>query len=369
MFCAIDINSILNWINDNIVWGIPLMALILIVGAVLTIKLKGIGFSKVGQALKVMVKNEEGGTGEVSTFGALCISMAATLGTGKIIGVATAIQLGGPGALFWMIVAAILGMSTKYAEGFLAIKYRKKQKDGTVIGGPFAYIEGGLNSKLKWLAKAFAIFGACAGVMGIGTMTQMNSINDSIVQVFDPNNTNVINIFGTDVSVLAIIITAVVTVLAAIAVIGGIQRISKVSTILVPFMAAGYFLVCLAVVLFNITAVPAALLEIIKSAFSFKAGAGAVAGYGIMLAMRQGISKGIFSNEAGLGSTPIAIASAKSDNPVEQGLACMGTTFIDTMVLCLIIGLGIVITGTYKDPSVEGINITITAFAEGLNIM
>jgi len=368
MVLLASINDVLTWINDNIVWGIPLMALILIVGALLTFKLRGIAFTKVGQAMKIMMKNDNEGVGEVSSFGALCISMAATLGTGKIIGVASAIQLGGPGALFWMMVAAILGMSTKYAEGFLAIRFRKKNPDGSVIGGPFMYIENGLGKKFKWLAIMFAIFGAFAGVMGIGTMTQMNSINDSVVSVFDPGLKYTVNIFGNDVSIVAIVITAIVTIFAAIAVIGGITRISKVSTILVPFMAIGFFLVCLAVVLFNITEIPSALVSIFTNAFSFKAGAGAVAGIAIMAAMRQGISKGIFSNEAGLGSTPIAMASAKTDNPVEQGLACMGTTFIDTMVLCLTIGLGIVITGAYNVEGVEGVNITINSFATGLNI-
>ena len=313
-----------------------------------------------------MVKNDNEGEGEVSTFGALCISMAATLGTGKIVGVAIAIAAGGPGALFWMILAAIFGMATKYCEGFLAIRFRKKETDGSIIGGPFTYIENGLGKKFKWLAIAFAIFGAIAGVMGIGTMTQMNSINESVVSVFDPNAMQTVNILGKDISIYAIIITAIVTVVAAIAVIGGVQRISKMSTVLVPVMAIAFFLSCLAVVIFNITAVPQALLEIVQSAFSLKASSGALFGLAIMAALQQGISRGIFSNEAGLGSAPIAIASAKSDDPVEQGLVCMGGTFVDTMVLCLTIGLGIVITGAYKD--YEGLNITINSFASGLHI-
>ncbi len=358
--------EILKFIEEKIVWGIPLCVLILSVGIYLTIKLRGIQIKKVGKSLKAMVKNDDEGEGEVSSFGALCISMAATLGTGKIVGVALAIAAGGPGALFWMILAAIFGMATKYCEGFLAIRFRKKEADGTIIGGPFSYIENGLGKKFKWLAIMFAIFGCFAGVMGIGTMTQMNSINESVVSVFDPDNINTINILGKEVSIVAIIITAIVTIIAAIAVIGGVQRISKMSTILVPVMAFVFFISCLAVVIFNITSVPQALLEIITNAFSFKASAGAIFGLAIMAALQQGVSRGIFSNEAGLGSAPIAIASAKSDDPVEQGLVCMGGTFIDTMVLCLTIGIGIVITGTYKDNT--GLNITINSFAKGLNI-
>ena len=358
--------KVIEFIHDNIVWGLPSCILILTVGIYLTIKFRGMQFFKVGKSLKCMVKNENDGEGEVSTFGALCISMAATLGTGKIIGVATAVAAGGPGALFWMLLAAIFGMATKYCEGFLAIRFRKKEADGSIIGGPFMYIENGLGKKFKWLAIMFAIFGAFAGVMGTGTMTQMNSINESVNSVFAPSGKQIINIFGNDVSIYAIIITAIVTVFAAFAVIGGVQRISKLSTYLVPAMAIIFFLSCLSVVVFNITAVPQALWMIISNAFSFEAVSGGFFGLAIMIALREGISKGIFSNEAGLGSAPIAMASAKSDDPVEQGLVCMGGTFIDTMVLCLTIGLGVVITGAYKD--YEKIDITINTFVRGLGI-
>ncbi len=362
----LSMNSVLQWIEKNIVWGIPLIALILIVGIILTIKLKCLQLNHLGEALKSMVANDEAGKGEVSSFGALCISMAATLGTGKIIGVATAIAIGGPGALFWMILAAIFGMATKYAEGYLAIRFRKIEPDGTVMGGPFTYIEEGMGKKWRWLSKMFAIFGALAGVMGIGTMTQMNSITESAVSVFDPNKIHSISVFGNDISIYAIIVGIIVTIISAIAVIGGIDRISKVSVILVPFMAVGYFLACLSVLVFNVGAIPSAFVKVFKSAFDIKAGIGGLAGMGMMNAMREGVSKGIFSNEAGLGSAPIAIASAQSNNPIKEGLACMGSTFIDTMVLCLTIGLGVVITGAYETS--EGISITINTFANGLHI-
>ena len=313
-----------------------------------------------------MVKNNDTGNGEVSSFGALCISMAATLGTGKIVGVATAIAAGGPGALFWMIVAAIFGMATKYAEGFLAIRFRKTNSDGTIIGGPFTYIEEGMGKKWKWLAITFAFFGVFAGLLGIGTTTQMNSISESVIRVFDPSKASTLRILGTDIPICSLIVCAIVTIVGAIAVIGGISRISKFSVYLVPFMAIGYFIVCLLMIIFNISSIPSALVKIFESAFNLRAGVGAAAGIGIMEAMHQGVSKGIFSNEAGLGSAPIALASAKTNNPVEEGLVCMSGTFIDTMVLCLTIGLGIVITGTYETS--EGIDITINAFSNGLNI-
>ena len=364
---ALSALDVFKWIEDNIVWGIPVIILILTVGILLTIKLRALQVIHLGESLKYMVANETEGKGEVSSFAALCISMAATLGTGKIVGVATAIAIGGPGALFWMIIAAILGMATKYAEGFLAIRFRRKQEDGTYIGGPFTYIEDGMGKKWKWLAICFAIFGSICAIFGIGASTQMNSITDSFVSVFDPESSNVIlTIDGHPVTLVAIIVGAVVTVLSAISIIGGIQRISKISVFLVPFMAIGYFLVCILILVFNITKVPAAVLEICKSAFNFKSATGGIAGMGIILAMRQGISKGIFSNEAGLGSAPIALASAKSNDSVRQGLVCMSGTFIDTMVLCLTIGLGIVLTGSYIGN--EGVDITINAFQTGLNI-
>lgn len=361
--------SILDWIDTNIVWGIPLLCLILIVGIVLSVTLKGMQLKHIGKGLKAMVANEgdDGNKkGEVSTFGALCISMAATLGTGKIVGVSLAIAIGGPGALFWMIIAALLGMATKYAEGFLAIKYRDVKEDGTVLGGPFMYIEKGMGKKWSWLAKIFAVCAACAGALGIGTMTQMNSILDSVTSVFDPNKTNTFTLFGQQYVTIAIVVGIVITIVSAIAVIGGIKRIEKVSMILVPIMAIGFFVVCLLVVLFNITSVPSALLLIVKNAFSFKAVAGGTGGAIIAVAMREGISKGIFSNEAGLGSAPIALASSKSQDAVRQGLVCMASTFIDTMVLCLTIGLGVVITGAYQNST--GVEITISAFEIGLHI-
>ena len=219
---------------SEVVWGIPLIVLILFVGVLLTIRLKGLQITKLGKSIKYSVMNEEGGVGEVSSFGALCISLSATIGTGSIVGVATAIKTGGPGALFWMIVAAILGMATKYAEGFLAIRYRHIREDGTTIGGPFAYIEYGMGKKWKWLAKTFSIFAMIAGVMGIGTLTQISGITSSIENVFLTSTSKTINIFGNDISLIAIIAGLVVTICTALVIIGGIKRIESVCIVIVP---------------------------------------------------------------------------------------------------------------------------------------
>ena len=360
------LTEIVKSISD-FVWGIPLIVLILLVGIILSVRLKGLQITKLGKALKYSVTNEEGGEGEVSSFGALCISLSATIGTGSIIGVATAISLGGPGAVFWMIIAAILGMATKYAEGFLAIRYRKIREDGTTMGGPYAYIEHGMGSKWKWLAKVFAVFGVLAGIMGTGTLTQISGITSSIEHVFINESSTFINIFGHDVSLLAIIVGAIITILSALVLLGGIKRIEGVCTVIVPFMAVAYVLICLLVLCCNITAVPKALWEIIKCAFDTKAIAGGFTGT-LLVVIQQGISKGIFSNESGLGSVPIASSTAKTKDPVRQGLSTMMSTFY-IVIICLMTGLAIVIAGTWNIDGVEGVDITTLAFENGLDFL
>ena len=233
------ISQIVSKISEFI-WGTPLLILLLFVGVLLTVRLKGIQITKLFKAMKYSVQNEEDGIGEVSSFGALCISLSATIGTGSIIGVAMAISIGGPGALFWLVVAGILGMATKYAEGFLGIRFRKIRKDGTTMGGPYAYIEYGMGSKWKWLAKTFAIFGLLAGVMGMGTLTQVTGITQSIEHVFLKETSTMVNIFGNQVSLIAIVVGAVITILTALVILGGIQRIEKVCTLFVPVMAIAY---------------------------------------------------------------------------------------------------------------------------------
>ena len=351
---------------DDFVWGVPLMVLILAGGLLLTTRLKLLQVIRLPLALKWMVKEEEGGQGDVSSFGALCTALSATIGTGNIVGVATAICAGGPGALFWMLVAAFLGMATKYAEGLLAVKYRVTTADGSKLGGPFYYIENGMGKKWKWLAKAFAVFGVCAGLMGIGTFTQVNGISSAINSFFDANNTNTVDIpFIGEYSWSVVIASILLAVCVGLVVIGGIKRISSVATIVVPFMAIAYIVFALMLIFSNLDKIPAAFELIIKGAFNPSAVTGGVIGT-MFIAMQKGVARGIFSNEAGLGSAPIAAAAAKTKEPVRQGLVTMTGTFLDTIVICTMTGLSIIITGAWKVEGLEGVGVTSYAFGEGI---
>lgn len=353
---------------DGIVWGVPLIVLIMGTGIYLTIRLGVLQFRKLGKALKYMIHNEEDGVGEVTSFGALCTAMAATIGTGNIVGVATAVVAGGPGALFWMILAACLGMATKYSEGVLAVKFREDRGGGRFLGGPFYYIEKGMGKGWKWLAKLFAIFGIGAGLLGIGTITQVNGIASATKGFFDPNTENVVSIFGTDYSIVTVITAIVVAVVTALVVIGGLKRISSVTSIVVPFMAIAYVVVCLSILIYNIKYIPSAVVLIVESAFGLRAMAGGAIG-ALLLAMQKGVARGIFSNEAGLGSAPIAAAAAQTKEPVRQGLVSMTGTFIDTVVICTMTGLTIMVTGAYDfavENGLEGVDVTSYAFSNGL---
>ena len=357
-----QINNFITWF-DGVVWGLPLIILILVTGFLLTVRLGVLQVRHLGKALKFMVKNEEGGEGEVTSFGALCTALSATIGTGNIVGVATAIAAGGPGALFWMVVAAFFGMATKYAEGLLAIKYRTIDKDGHVLGGPFYYIENGMGKQWRWLAKIFAFFGAGVGLFGIGTFTQVNGIASAVKNFFDPDTVHTVSILGRDYSWATVIACLILTVCVGLVVLGGIKRIANVSQIIVPFMAVLYVALALIIVITNITAVPAAIVQIVKTAFSGSALAGGAMGT-MVVAMQKGIARGIFSNESGLGSAPIAAAAAQTKEPVRQGLVSMTGTFIDTIVICTMTGLAIVMTGTWNT-GLEGVEITTAAFPEG----
>lgn len=358
------INTVLGKI-DSFVWGIPLIALILLSGLFLTIRLKGIQFRKLPHAFKKMFANEKSGQhGEVSSFAALCTALSATIGTGNIVGVATAVVAGGPGALFWMWLAALVGMATKYSECLLSVKYRQVTEDGHIIGGPFYYIEKGMGSKFKWLAKIFAVFGVCVGLMGIGTFTQVNGIAGAVNNFFDADNSWTVSIFGRDYSWTVVIAAIVVAFFVALVIIGGIKRISSVAQVIVPFMAITYVILAVLIIGFNITKVPGAFATIVKSAFGVRAAAGGALG-AMMVAMQNGIARGIFSNEAGLGSAPIAAAAAHTDEPAKQGLISMLGTFIDTIIICTMTGLAIVITGAW-DMGLQGVAVTTKAFQIGL---
>lgn len=357
------LNSVLNWI-DNFIWGMPLIVLILFTGILLTIRLRGLQIRHLGKALHYVFHNEEDGVGEVTSFGALCTALSATIGTGNIVGCATAIVAGGPGALFWMWMAAFFGMATKYAEGMLAVKYRVIAEDGHALGGPFYYIENGMGKNWKWLAKLFCVFGTMVGLFGIGTFTQVNGITSAVNNFFDPKNLHTVSILGRDYSWSVVIAGVVVAVCVGLVVIGGIKRISKVSEVIVPFMAVTYISVCLIIVLTHLPQLPGAIVEIVQSAFGMRAVAGGALG-AMMVAMQKGIARGIFSNESGLGSAPIAAAAAQTKEPVRQGLVSMTGTFIDTIIVCSMTGLAIVMTGAW-DMGLDGVEVTTKAFALGL---
>lgn len=366
---ALSFNKLVEKV-DGWVWGWPLIIIILCAGVWLTVRTGFVQVKHLGKALKFMVKNEENGEGEVSSFAALCTALSATIGTGNIVGVATAICLGGPGALLWMILAAFFGMATKYSEGFLAIKYRERKEDGHYIGGPFYYIEKGMGKKWEWLAKLFAFFGIFVGLMGIGTFTQINGITSAIQNFFDPHREHIAFSIGEYSYSWAVVIGGIiVTVCTALVVLGGIKRIAKVSQIIVPFMAIIYVLFALIIVITHIKNIPSTVALVCKSAFAPEPVIGALTGITIKAAMQKGIGRGIFSNEAGLGSAPIATAAAKTDDTVRQGLVTMTGTFIDTIVICTLTGLSILVTGAqdkYIVGEFEGVNITTHAWKTGL---
>lgn len=338
---------------DGIVWGPPLLILLVGTGIYFTFKLNFIQMFKLPLAIKYLFLNDDDKSdneakGEVSSFAALCTALSATIGTGNIVGVATAIATGGPGALFWMWVAAFFGMATKYAEGVLAIKYREVDENGEMSGGPMYYIEKGVGN--KFLANMFAFFGIAVALLGIGTFGQVNSISKSALISFN------IPIWFT-----AIIITILVTLVT----LGGIKRISNVAEKIVPTMAILYIIGALLVLICNFKAIPSAITLIIKSAFNPSSVLGGTTGITISLAIQMGIGRGVFSNEAGLGSAPIAAAAAKTKYPVKQGLISMTGTFIDTIIICTMTGLAIVLTGSFNS-GLEGAAMTTFAFENGL---
>ncbi|AHZ48340.1 sodium:alanine symporter [Streptococcus sp. VT 162] len=331
---------------DAFAWGPPLLILLVGTGIYLTIRLGLLQVTRLPKAFQLIFTKDKG-HGDVSSFAALCTALAATVGTGNIIGVATAIKVGGPGALFWMWMAAFFGMATKYAEGLLAIKYRTKDANGAVAGGPMHYILLGMGEKWRPLAIFFALAGVLVALLGIGTFTQVNSITESI------QNTAQVN---------PAITALILSIFVGIAVFGGLKSISKVSTAVVPFMAIVYILGTLTVILFNIEKVPATLALIFTSAFSPVAAVGGFAGASIRMAIQNGVARGVFSNESGLGSAPIAAAAAKTNEPVEQGLISMTGTFIDTLIICTLTGLTILVTGVWSG-DLNGVVLTQSAFS------
>ncbi|MFI3086569.1 alanine/glycine:cation symporter family protein [Streptococcus sp. 2022WUSS037] len=333
---------------NNLVWGPPLLILLVGTGAYFTLRLGMFQVSKLPTAFRLIFSSDQSGQGDVSSFAALCTALAATVGTGNIVGVATAITTGGPGALFWMWVAAFFGMATKYAEGFLAIKYRTKDANGQAAGGPMHYITLGMGKKWKPLAVFFAISGVLVALLGIGTFSQVNSITASLETSF---------------GLAPQLVSIVTAIFIAFFIFGGIEKISDVSTKIVPFMAILYILASLIVLVVHWNELLPTLGLVLKSAFSPAAAVGGFIGATVKEAIQRGIARGVFSNESGLGSAPIAAAAAKSDNPVEQGLISMTGTFIDTLIICTLTGLTILVTGQWTTEGLEGAPLTQAAFA------
>ena len=342
------IESILSAI-DSFIWGAPLLILLSGTGLYLTLRLGFIQIRYLPRALGYLFKKDKGGKGDVSSFAALCTALAATIGTGNIVGVATAVQAGGPGAIFWMWLVALLGMATKYAECLLAVKYRVRDKNGFMAGGPMYYIERGLG--IKWLAKLFALFGVMVAFFGIGTFPQVNAITHAMQDTFN----------------IPVLVTAIiVTLLVGLIILGGVKRIATASSVIVPFMAILYVTTSLVIILLNIEKVPDAISLIIYSAFDPQAALGGTVGFTVMKAIQSGVARGIFSNESGLGSAPIAAAAAQTREPVRQGLISMTGTFLDTIIVCTMTGIVLVLTGAWNNPDLAGATVTNYAFAQGL---
>ncbi|ANC99204.1 alanine/glycine:cation symporter family protein [Streptococcus suis] len=333
---------------NNLVWGPPLLLLLVGTGVYFTLRLGVFQIGKLPTAFRLIFSSDQSGQGDVSSFAALCTALAATVGTGNIVGVATAITTGGPGALFWMWVAAFFGMATKYAEGFLAIKYRTKDANGQAAGGPMHYITLGMGQKWKPLAVFFAVSGVLVALLGMGTFSQVNSIASSMSASFG----------------LAPQLVSIVTAISiAFFIFGGIEKISDVSTKIVPFMAILYILASLIVLVVHWNELLPTLGLVLKSAFSPAAAVGGFVGATVKEAIQRGIARGVFSNESGLGSAPIAAAAAKSDNPVEQGLISMTGTFIDTLIICTLTGFTILVTDQWSVEGLAGAPLTQAAFA------
>ena len=398
MQAATWLDSFTDFVNlvDDKVWGtsfeiagfpVPLLIILILFGGILlTVRLGGMQFIRLPLALKYMLRNEkvEGGAkGEISSFGALCTALSATIGTGNIVGVATAYVAGGPGAIFWMWLAALFGMATKYAEGLLAVKYREHDEfTGHVLGGPFYYIEKGMGPKWKPLACVFAFFGVLVGLFGIGTFTQVNSICGSFNTFFksyiDTADVHNFTILGNEYSCATIFGSILLTFMVGMVVIGGLKRIAKVSEKVIPLMVIVYVLSSFVLIACNLGKIPAAVGTIVSSAFGVKAAAGGALG-AILVAMQKGIARGIFSNEAGLGSAPIAAAAAQTKECVRQGLVSMTGTFLDTIVVCSMTGLALTMTAQpvsaaafngvselYSANAATGAAATMKAFAAGI---
>ena len=347
-------DAILNVIKsvNGFVWGPPMLVLLVGTGIYLTIALKGLQIRRLLYSLYLALikrKEDSPAEGEISHFEALMTALSATVGTGNIVGVATAIMYGGPGALFWMWITGLFGMATKYSEALLAVKFRKMNRKGEIVGGPMYYLTYG--AKQKWLGALFAIFASVAA-FGIGCMVQSNSIASAISDNFH---------------IPRLWVGIVLFVGVALVILGGIKQIGKVTSFLVPFMILFYVIAAVAVIVINIKEVPNILHLVIKYAFTPMAAAGGVTGFLVKDAIRYGVARGVFSNESGLGSSPIAAAAAQTKKPVTQALVSMTQTFIDTIVVCSMTGIVILMSGLWSSGKFQGAKLTSEAFNSGLS--
>ncbi len=342
-----QLHAIIIWLN-SFLWGPPMLVVLMGTHVFLTVRLKFVQ-RFLPLAIRLSFSKDEGGKGDVSHFGALATALAATIGTGNIVGVGTAVALGGPGAVFWCWLTGIFGFATKFAEAVLAIKYRVQTSDGTMLGGPMYALEKGLGQ--KWLAKIFCVCTAVAG-LGIGNMVQANSISKMAHSTF-----------GLPTYITGLVIALIV----AVVILGGVKSIARVCEGLVPFMAVFYIIGCGIILYFNRSALGSAIALIVQSAFTAQAAGGGFAGATVMMAARYGIARGLFSNEAGLGSAPIVAAAAKTSNPVKQALVSATGTFWDTVVVCALTGIVLVSTIILHPAdfgAIEGTLLTKRAFSE-----
>jgi alanine or glycine:cation symporter, AGCS family len=331
----------------SLMWGPWLLILLLGVGFWLTFRLGGIQFRSLFYALRLAFSKERKGEGDISHFGALMTAMAATVGMGNIAGVSTAVALGGPGAIFWMWVTGLVGMATKYSESFLAVKYRQVNHNGEISGGPMYYLEHGLGQ--KWLGVCFAIFGSCAA-FGIGNMIQANTAANAV---------------ATSMGTSKFSVGIILSVLTAMVILGGIKRISDVASVFVPFMVVIYFVGALIVILTHLGQLGVGIKLIFEHAFTGTAATSGFIGATLSQTIRYGVARGLFSNESGMGSAPIAAAAAKTNQPAKQALVSMSGTFLDTIIVCSLTAMALASTGVWVSGE-TGVALTMQAFSEGL---
>lgn len=334
-----------------IVWGPPTLILLIGTGLYFTLRLKGLQVLKFPAALRAIFQKEEGAnTGDVSAFATLCTTLAADIGTGSIVGIATALRTGGPGAMFWMWVSALFGMCTKYSESLLAVKYRSTDENGQMAGGPMFYIQNGMGPQYKWLAKLFAFFGIFTALMGCGTFPQVNAITESVNSAFH----------------IPVVVTgAIITVLVAVVILGGIQSISKAAELIVPVMALTFLGGSITILVLNASAIPGAFARIFHDAFSAQSMLGGAAGTAVislMTTMRTGVARGVYTNEAGLGSSAIVAAASQTNSCVRQGLISMTSVFFTTIVTCSMSGLVIISSGLLDSSSLDGSPLATSAY-------